>query len=69
MVPSGSPVISVLLPVYNAQRYLAAAVESVLGQSFADFELIAFDDGSTDGSLQLLRDYAARDPRVRVFTR
>jgi glycosyltransferase involved in cell wall biosynthesis len=69
MAPSGSPVISVLLPVYNAQRYLPDAVESVLDQTFADFELIAFDDGSTDGSLQLLRNYAARDPRVRLFTR
>jgi len=69
MAPSGSPVISVLLPVYNAQRYLADAIESVLAQTFADFELLMFDDGSTDGSLLMLQDYAARDPRVRVFTR
>ena len=69
MQPVGSPVISVLLPVYNAQQYLAEAVQSVLDQTFGDFELLALDDGSTDGSLALLRDFAARDFRVRVLTR
>ncbi|HLP97530.1 MAG TPA: glycosyltransferase [Sideroxyarcus sp.] len=63
------PQVSVVLPVYNGEAYLAQALDSILAQSFADFELIAFDDGSTDGSLRLLRDYEARDRRVRVFTR
>ena len=64
-----TPAVSVLLPVYNAQRYLPAAVESVLGQTFKDFELIAVDDGSTDRSKEVLDRYAAADPRMRVISR
>ncbi len=63
------PAVTVALPVYNAGRYLAAAVASILGQSFRDFELIAVDDGSTDNSRALLEGFAARDPRVRVISR
>ena len=63
------PRVSVLMPVYNAERYLAEAVESVLGQSFTDFELLVVDDGSTDGSLALLRRYAEGDRRVQVVSR
>lgn len=58
------PMVSVVMPVYNAERYLARAVESILNQSFRDFELLAFDDGSTDFSLAILRQYAASDERV-----
>lgn len=61
--------ISVVLPVYNAERYLAAAVESILAQTFTSFELLAIDDGSRDGSLAILRRFAAKDPRVRVISR
>jgi len=57
--------VSVLLPVYNGQRYLAEAVESVLGQTFDDFELIVVDDGSTDATPEVLAGY--RDPRLRVL--
>ena len=46
--PAAAPTVSVLMPAYNAGRYVAEAVESVLAQSFADFELIVVDDGSTD---------------------
>ena len=63
------PFITVLMPVYNAQTYLQQAVDSVLGQSFADFELLCIDDGSTDDSPRLLAEYARRDPRVRVLTK
>ncbi len=63
------PTISVLLPVYNSQRYIRAAVESVLDQTFGDFELLALDGGSTDRSLSILRKYEARDRRVRVIAR
>ena len=59
------PEISVILPVFNAERTLAASVESVLQQSFNNFELIAIDDGSTDRSGQILRSF--RDPRIRVI--
>lgn len=64
-----APAVSVALPVYNAGRYLAAAVASILGQTFRDFELIAVDDGSTDDSRAVLEAFAARDPRVRVISR
>lgn len=54
------------MPVHNAAPYLDASVESILGQTFTDFELVAFDDASTDGSAGLLRDWAKRDDRIRV---
>lgn len=62
-----TPRVSVIMPVYNTARYLRGMVESVLGQSFRDFELVAVDDGSTDESPAILREFAARDERVRVF--
>jgi glycosyltransferase involved in cell wall biosynthesis len=60
------PAVSVLMPVYNAGRFLAPAIESVLAQTLADFELIAINDGSTDGSCAVLQEFAARDARIRV---
>lgn len=66
---TGTPAVSVLLPVYNAQRYVATAIESVLTQSFDDFELILIDDGSMDHSLGILREFEQRDDRVRVISR
>lgn len=61
--------ISVLIPVYNASRYLRQAVESILGQSYESFEIIAIDDGSTDISLKILYEYAAKDGRVQIISR
>jgi Sulfotransferase family/Glycosyl transferase family 2 len=63
---SSAPLISVCMPVYNAKRYLAEAVESILGQTFRDFEFLIIDDGSTDRSLAILKRYAARDARIRL---
>ena len=57
------------MPVYNAERFVAEAVESVLGQTLGDFEFLIIDDGSTDRSLEILKRYAARDPRVRLTSR
>ena len=54
------------MPVHNAAPYLAASVESILAQTFADFELVALDDASTDGSAGLLREWAKRDRRIRL---
>jgi glycosyltransferase involved in cell wall biosynthesis len=62
-----TPAISVLMPVYDAGRFLAPAVESILAQTFSDFELIAIDDGSVDDSGQVLAAFAASDTRIRVF--
>jgi GT2 family glycosyltransferase len=67
---SGShPLVSVLLPVHNAERYLALAIESVLEQSYGDLELLVLDDGSTDGSREIIERYAADDARIRVTSR
>lgn len=63
------PLISVVLPVYNCQDYLRPAIDSILAQSFTDFELICVDDGSKDGSLGILREYEKRDPRLIVISR
>ncbi len=65
---TSSPAISVLMPVHNAGRFLAPALDSVVAQTFSDFELIAIDDGSSDGSGTVLAEFAARDPRIRVFS-
>ena len=65
----GTPKVSVLLPVFNAEKYLNLAVESVLNQSLKDFELIIIDDGSTDGSFELLKSFERRDSRIRLFSR
>lgn len=59
--------VSVVMPVYNAGRYLSDAVESVLAQTMPDFELILVDDGSTDGSAGVCDVFASRDPRVRAI--
>jgi glycosyltransferase involved in cell wall biosynthesis len=61
------PTISVVMPVYNTEQYIAQAVESVLAQTFDDFEFIILDDGSTDSSVSVLREFAERDDRIRFF--
>lgn len=66
MATNGHPTVSVVMPVRDAARYLRAAVDSILAQTYTDLELIAVDDGSTDGSLDLLRAYV--DPRLIVLT-
>ena len=60
------PTISIVLPVWNGERYLAEAIESILGQTFTDFELIIVNDCSTDGSLALAQQYASTDSRVII---
>ena len=63
------PKISVLLSVRNEEKYLLAALDSVLRQSFQNWELIAIDDGSTDDSFGILKQRAAKDSRIRIFKR
>lgn len=67
--PTPMPTLSVLMPAYNAGRHIGRAIESVLAQSFADFEFIIVDDGSTDDTRAIVERYAARDPRIRLFSR
>jgi glycosyltransferase involved in cell wall biosynthesis len=61
-----TPAVSILLTTYNREAFLAASIESVLGQSYGDFELVIVDDGSTDGTVEIARGYERRDRRVRV---
>lgn len=62
-----NPQISVIVPVYNGERYLHECIESILNQSFTDFELILVDDGSLDKSGQICDEYAKKDQRIRVI--
>ncbi len=64
-----TPLVSVLLPVYNAEKFLAQALDSVLAQTFRDFELLIINDGSRDGSRAILETYAAKDDRIRLTHR
>jgi glycosyltransferase involved in cell wall biosynthesis len=61
------PEITVLIPVYNGEKYLEQALESVLNQTFKDFEVLVIDDGSTDDSIRILKRFAIIDDRVRVL--
>jgi glycosyltransferase involved in cell wall biosynthesis len=60
-----SPHVSIGLPVYNGQRYLREAIESILGQSFGDFELIICDNASTDATPEICVEFEQQDGRVR----
>ena len=62
-----SPEISIVLPVYNVEKYLPACIESILQQSFPNFELLLIDDGSADGSLNICNQYAQHDNRIHVI--
>ena len=61
------PKISVIVPVYNTEKYLRQCADSILAQTFTDFELLLIDDGSIDGSGAICDEYAQKDSRVRVF--
>ncbi|MEC3976532.1 glycosyltransferase family 2 protein [Amycolatopsis sp. H20-H5] len=61
------PRLSIGLPVYNGEEYLAESLDALLGQTFEDFELIIADNASTDGTEEICRKYAASDPRIRYF--
>ena len=62
------PVVSIIIPVYNTEKYLRRCLDSVCSQTLKDIEIICVDDGSTDGSAAILAEYAARDPRIKVIT-
>jgi glycosyltransferase involved in cell wall biosynthesis len=63
-----APSVSVIVPVFNKARYLAACLDSVLGQSLRNIEIICLDDASTDGSVEILARYADLDPRVKLIS-
>ena len=61
------PLVSVVIPVYNVEKYLSDCLESVLQQNFEGMEIFCVDDCSTDGSRDILDQYAARDKRIRII--
>lgn len=61
--------VTVIMPVYNAEKYLAEAIESILEQTYSDFEFIITNDGSTDNSLNIIKEYAEKDNRIRIVSR
>ena len=60
--------ISVIVPVYNCEDYLEESLGSLLNQTFKDIEIICIDDGSNDNSLDILKNIASSDSRIKVFT-
>lgn len=63
------PLISILVPCYNTKKYLASCIESILNQTFKNIELILLSDGSTDGSVDIMREYEKKDSRIKVIDR
>jgi len=61
------PLVSVITPVYNREKYLVECIESVLNQTYKNFEFIIIDDKSSDNTLQIIKNYALNDPRIRVL--
>lgn len=61
-----TPTISVIMPVYNSAKYLALAIESILNQTYSDFEFIIIDDGSSDTSWKIIQKYSLKDKRIRA---
>lgn len=66
-MPREKPIVSIIVPVYNVEKYLPACIDSILAQTFRDFDLILVDDGSPDSSQAILEQYAQKDSRVRAF--
>lgn len=60
--------ISVIIPVYNTEKYLSRCLDSVLNQTFQDIEVVCINDGSTDNSLKILRQYAQKDKRIKIMS-
>ena len=59
--------VSVIIPVFNAEKYISTCIESLISQSYSDFEIICVDDGSTDNSPRILQQYMFIDPRIKII--
>lgn len=62
------PIVSVIVPVYNAQKFIDRCLKSIIRQTFKDFEIIIINDGSTDNSLEICKSYSLKDDRIRIFS-
>ena len=60
--------VSIIIPVYNSEKYIGRCIDSILNQTYTNYELILIDDGSTDNSLKILNDYKKKDNRIRVYS-
>lgn len=58
---------SIIIPVYNAEKYLSQCLDSVINQSFKDMEILCINDGSKDNSIQILQEYAQKDNRIKII--
>lgn len=67
MDKSGQPVLSVIVPVYNVEEYLVECLDSILSQTLRDIEILVVDDGSTDTSADIIREYESKDHRIKAF--
>ena len=61
------PLLTVLMPVYNAEKFLAESIGSILNQTYYNFELLILDDASTDNSLKIIKTYAKEDKRIKIL--
>ena len=60
--------VSIIVPMYNSEKYIERCVKSLISQSYKNIEIVIVDDGSKDNSLQLIKDYANKDSRIKVYT-
>lgn len=61
------PLVTVIMPVYNAERYMEQSIESIIAQTYQKWELLIVDDGSTDSSVQIMQEYCSRDRRIQMI--
>ena len=66
---SNKPFFSIGVPIYNTEKYMARCLDSIINQSFTDFEIICVDDGGSDNSIPIVREYAAKDSRVKIVSK
>ena len=64
---NNEPLVSVVMPAYNAEEYIGEAIESILAQTYKDFEFIIVDDGSKDRTKEIINEYTKKDNRIKVF--
>ena len=62
------PKVSVIIPIYNVEKYLAECIDSVINQTLNEIEIICINDGSTDNSLKIIKEYAKKDNRIKIKT-
>ncbi len=61
-----NPLLSIIVPIYNAERYLHQCIDSILAQDFEHYELWLIDDGSSDSSISIIKEYASKDSRIKT---